>query len=657
MIIIIMKLPPITLSKFLNLVGVSFLDHLTASTRRRTIPPRVTESEGSKEVYRSSDLVKAMAISMQDLYSYREACRLLKQSIDTSRAYAEEQERRMNKKNPEYFREFRESDSEIKELIKDQFRMVKVYSKLETSAAFNNWKSDLLKMEQETLKQHLDGLKKDIMNLSGLASTLAKEKAKVIPRRDELRQQLEEATQRQHGYELVDKEQLANLAEAAEEQGAQIEHYESVKDKKAKELAEIRARVEQLQLVEKTTKERIIEAEKTVQKHQYVRVEDLNRAKDTLSIIQAIHRWEPVQLQQLAQPTAGLQRLNKPLEFIYDRTLKVTIDITKIGKDPNAVQLSEYLDGNTMDFNHVSQQTERRRPRLAILALMPKKPKPVKEYAGLLRDFTTMIATKYKAGTAISKILNDISQFWQRISLIRRDVELVRVHHVVDLVAGSVENLKELEGSNDDTKSGGNTANNIQCSKRQIAGSTVPIVVLDIRVRFTGPIIGGISSSDNAGGGSKSHSSDHNYTVDQDIEMDDTSSNAGMDRNEDVNGKDRGQPQGQGREHEPSNDDMSRSNNKDMNHPSPSDSSRSRRDHGKDFKSVNEPVKFYLWFTFTLNDILSFPGPNSFTWRLEMVYGNMDEEYVAQAIGPIIKKGGYDVLRETCLKVNQLLRI
>ncbi|KAF9112148.1 hypothetical protein BGX27_003919 [Mortierella sp. AM989] len=583
------ELPPITLSKFLNLVGISFLDHLNASTRRRTIPHRANETSASTATYRSADLVKAMAISMQELHSYREACKLLKQSIDTSRAFADEQEKKVSKKNPEYFREFRESNSDTKDFMKDRFKMIKVHSKLETNAAFSSWKADVLKVEQETLEQHLVELKKDINNLSSIGSRLAKERVKVIPRRDELKRQLEQATERQRSYELCDKEQLASLAEAAEEQGAQIEHYESVKAKKAKELAEIRARVEQLSLAERAAKARISEAEKTIQKHQYVRAEDLSRAKDVLSIIQATHHWEPIRADPSASLTTTLQRANKPLEFVYDKTLRVSIDVAKIGKEPSAVQLSEFDEENMMDFDLSLVE----RQRLTISALAPKKRKPVKEYLGLLRDYIDMVAAKYKAGTTISKILNDISQFWTKIRLIQRDVELIRAHHVVDLVAGSAENLKELE------LNGIKNSNN---NSKQVAGSTTtPLVVLDIRVRFTGPIMGARRSA-----------RQKNQGDDEEMEDGDV-----------IEGHRNG---------------------------------RSKRSNGSS-ASVAEPVKFYLWFTFTLNDILNFPGANSFTWRLELVYGDISQEHVAQAIGPAAKKGGYDILREACIKVNQLLKI
>ncbi|KAG0330583.1 hypothetical protein BGZ99_000054 [Dissophora globulifera] len=598
------ELPPISLSKFMSLVGVSFLDHLNASTRRRTIPHRANEADGTAVAYRSSDLVKAMALSVPELHSYREACRLLKQSIDTSRAFAEDQEKKLGKKNPEYFREFRESSTDTKEFMKERFKMIKVHSKLETNAAFSIWRMDVLKVQQEALEQHREELKKDILSLGTIRSAVEREKASVLPRRDDLKRQVSEATERQRSYELCDKEQLASLAEAAEEQGSQIEHYESVKIKKAKELSELRARVEKLKFTEQSETSRIAVAEKTIQEHQYVRMEDLNRAKDVLSIVKATHLWEPLGLDDnsdsasnvasttrresapylpsnmwTAAAVAATVQAGKPLEFVYDRTIKVSIDVSKVGKETDAVQVVEYDKEDEIDVG--SSQEDRQRI-MAITALAPKKRKDIKEYIGLLRDYSKMIASKYKAGTTVSKILSDISLFWNKVCLIRRDIELVRAHHVVDLVAGSAENLKELESN----------------SKAVLARSTsaTPVVVLDIRVRFTGPILGARRSPRRQG-----------------------------EENGPPNGRQRG------------------------NHPN--------SNRNKDGVPSTEPVKFYLWFTFTLNDLLNFPGPNSFTWRLEVVYGDISHDHITQAVGPVVKKGGYEMLRETCVAVNQLLRI
>ncbi|KAG0283661.1 hypothetical protein BGZ96_011954 [Linnemannia gamsii] len=574
----ISELPPITLSQFLGFVGISFLDQLYTSTRRRTIPHQSSSSES----YRSADLIKAKAIFTQELSSYRDACRLLKQSIEKTRAFAAEQEKKVMESNPDYFREFRESNADTKDFMKDRLKMVKSHAKLDTSVQFSGLKSELLERQQASLEEHLDKLKKDIANLSQLASELSKEKAKVTPRHAELKRIVEQATQRRRAYAQCDKEQLRMLTEAVDEQGTQIEHFKSVNERKEKELAEVRARVAQLRLAEQTSKERVVAAEKTIQDNQYVRLEDVSQAKDRLSIIQATHRWEP--LRPPNRPSSAGNRFSAfmvaeaesagggTLEFVYDKNVVVAIDRSKIGKDTAAVKVSGFAKEGMTEFalSLADQQ------RLHISALTGKTRPPMKDFFPLLRDYTSMVAAKYKVGTTIGKILSDVSQFWSRICLIRRDIELVRAHHVVDLVAGSAENLKELELNS--------SPQNSRLSRQAaVAGSTTtPVVLLDIRVRFTGPILGAAARRkvpDQRNGGKKS-------------------------------------------QHYPE----------------------------------EEPVKFYLWFTFTLSDLLSFPGPNSFTWRLEVVYGDISQEHVAKAVGPCVKKGGYDVMRDICVKVNQLLK-
>ncbi|KAF9548269.1 hypothetical protein EC957_007038, partial [Mortierella hygrophila] len=565
----ISELPPISLGQFLGLVGISFLDQLYTSTRRRTIP----HLSSSSEPYRSADLIKAKAIFTQELNSYREACRLLKQSIEKTRAFCLEQEQKVLESNPDYIREFRESNSDTKEFMKDRLKLVKSHAKLDTSVQFSGLKSELLERQQASLEEHLDKLKKDIANLGQLASELSKEKAKVTPRHTELKRIVEQATARRRAYAQCDKEQLRMLTEAVDEQGTQIEHFKSVNERKEKELAEVRARVAQLRLSEQTSKERVAAAEKTIQDNQYVRPEDVSQAKDRLSIIQATHRWEPLRSssESFSSVAGGSAFMvakagSNTLEFVYDKAVVVVIDPSKIGKDLEAVKVSAFEEEAMVDFDlSLADQ-----PRLLISALACKTRSSMKDYFPLLRDYTNMVAAKYKSGTTISKILSDVSQFWTRICLIRRDIELVRAHHVVDLVAGSAENLKELELNASPQTS--------RRSLRQVA----PVVLLDIRVRFTGPILG-----------------------------------AGARRRV------------------------------------PEQSGGKKNGHQN---TEEEPVKFYLWFTFTLSDLLSFPGPNSFTWRLEIVYGDISHEHVAQAVSPCVKKGGYDVMRDICLKVNQLLR-
>src|SRR5690554_5595644 len=102
--------PPMGLSAFLDLVGINFLDHISTISRRRTIP-QIGSASFSEECSKE-DIIKAKAIRMEELESYRDACNLLKESTEASRAFATEQELKVIKENPQYFQELVKSDAE-----------------------------------------------------------------------------------------------------------------------------------------------------------------------------------------------------------------------------------------------------------------------------------------------------------------------------------------------------------------------------------------------------------------------------------------------------------------------------------------------------------------------------------------------------------------
>ncbi|GJJ70867.1 kinetochore protein Spc7/SPC105 [Entomortierella parvispora] len=574
------ELPPITLNKFLSLAGIHFMDHLVASTRRRTITHRPTMPESpSKTSYRFVDFARATAAPAAQLHAHREGCKLLKEFEDASRKQVPELEKRINTRNPECFRDLREGDAAAKDFIKKQFQLIKKYCTLDSAETLNELMQNLLEDQRDSLEYHLSKLAVDRETIKNTWTKIAADKPKVTSRYHDLKRQLELARGRRNAFVECDKAQLEYLAESIDELGTQLKHFKVELVNKRKEESEIQSRVNQLKMAEQAIKARVAVAEKTIEDYQYVGPEDLYRAKEMLGIVQDIHLWRPLG----PVPTLESFQQNQKLQFVYDHTLKVSIDMTKMGKAPDAVQVSIIEEDPEVAFNLTLTEKQ----PVAISALKPKKRKSFAEYAGLLKDYMTLITSAYKAGTAISKILSDISTFWTKISLIRRDIELVRTHNVVDIVAGSEENIKELE------------RNKVQVGRpsppRQVPGSpvTTPIVLLDIRVRFTGPILGARRSERNrtTSGGSQENGADGH-----------------------------------------------------------------RRGHGHGRPAHEEPVKFYLWFTFTLNDLLNFPGPSSFTWRLEVVYGSMSHEQIADVIGPSIKKGGYESLRDVCVKVNQILR-
>lgn len=145
---------------------------------------------------------------------------------------------------------------------------------------------------------------------------------------------------------------------------------------KKREEREIQGRVNQLKLVEQSIKTQVAAAQKTIEDYQYVGPQDLHRAKELLGIVQDIHLWRP-----LLGPTPTLEsfKQDQRLQFVYDQSLKVSIDMTRIGKTTDAIQLSIFAEEEgSMPFD-LSLTDTPMTSTSTLSALKPKKRRPFTE--------------------------------------------------------------------------------------------------------------------------------------------------------------------------------------------------------------------------------------------------------------------------------------
>ncbi|KAG0344004.1 hypothetical protein BG004_004832 [Podila humilis] len=600
------ELPPITLNKFLGLIGISFLE-FSVTSRRRTLPPKPVVADSSMD-----DILTQMTCLLAEVESYKNGCGMLKSFVEDSRKMTAEVEQQVNDENPDFIREYREGDGVFKEFVKERLKLLRAHCRLETFESFHYWRDDLYVYQQETLEYHKAKLGEDTSTVRKIGKSVSQLSEHVTKRHAELKRQLEEFRQRKSSFAQYDKDRMASLAEDIEEQGSQLEQFRTIVVNKRKEQAEIAAKEEQTRLIEQGFVERIAVAEKTIEEHSFAKPEDIVKSKNALSALQAIHGWE--QLGQSSLPMSvtsatALQNGATKLEFVHDRSLKASIDMSKVGKvdsnntDNPAIQLS-LLEDEGLTFGLSLAEG----PKMSIRGTAPKALVSLKEYAGLLKDFSSMIASKYSTNVGISKILYDINLYWTKVKSIYRQVEQVRARHTVDLVAGSAENLKELEANNNNNNNGNNNSSNndgVTNNQNGRRPTTAPIVLLDIRVLFLFSAFG------------SSWKKKTTTTKKKKISKSTRQQN-------------RGHHQGQ------------------------DDGDGHMTDEENESHEPAEPFKFYIWFTFTLDDLMNFPAPNSLTWRLEVVYGNISRNQIAEAVAPCIKKGGYNMLREACKNINGL---
>lgn len=87
--------------------------------------------------------------------------------VDESRKTTLELETRVNNENPDFIRDFREGDADLKDFIKDRFKLLKSHCRLDAIDMFSVWRSDLYNFQRESLEHHIAKLE-EVTNWFGL---------------------------------------------------------------------------------------------------------------------------------------------------------------------------------------------------------------------------------------------------------------------------------------------------------------------------------------------------------------------------------------------------------------------------------------------------------------------------------------------------------
>ncbi|KAF2834301.1 Spc7-domain-containing protein [Patellaria atrata CBS 101060] len=153
------EIDPIPLHDFLNMTGIRFMD-LTTTKRRHTV------ASSSKPSHRSSlsvegspsldDWVVAAACTQPLLEMYHHGCTQLKADGSGSREVVRMLEASSLEENPALFREYMSAPSEERVIMDTQFKNMKTKARLQSKAAWYEWRSSLLNDLKTGLLKHAE---------------------------------------------------------------------------------------------------------------------------------------------------------------------------------------------------------------------------------------------------------------------------------------------------------------------------------------------------------------------------------------------------------------------------------------------------------------------------------------------------------------------
>ena len=216
-----------SLQDFLNLTNIQFID-LTTTKRRHTGADSNDNDQPEKNSGETTltDCVVAGVCTIPMLDLFQHSCRELKKYISEGRSVVREIEKDTLEDNPALFHEYTSAPPDVREIMDNQFKNIKVHARHESKASWYEWRSKLFDGIQSGLIRTYEGLLQDDKTLGTREKLLLEQVTPIVEKHAALRENAE--ILQSQADEFANCDQVA--LQAARESLSQRE--QDIKDKK-----------------------------------------------------------------------------------------------------------------------------------------------------------------------------------------------------------------------------------------------------------------------------------------------------------------------------------------------------------------------------------------------------------------------------------------
>ncbi|KAG4303876.1 hypothetical protein PORY_002730 [Pneumocystis oryctolagi] len=305
--------PSITLTEFLKMTSISFLDGLTTTKRRESafFSYSVSKPPNLKE------LVYASSLTLPALELYQFSCKELQKYIEEGKEVVNKIEEDTSEENPLLFKEYMCATHDIQVIMDGQFKLLKNYSRLYAKGVWYEWRDKLLLGLKEGLQKNLEGLKKDESIINELKPVLNVHYPSIKCKFELLKEKLKHLKTIKEEIDQCDQKELkevwSNISKINEELQNDAEKLENIK-KNVHEIDDQLSRLSEKQII---LNREIEDYKKTVEANRCLRQEEIEDIKKTLQILKVITGWE---VKSFSPDTAV---------FIYLGVIETTFNIVK----------------------------------------------------------------------------------------------------------------------------------------------------------------------------------------------------------------------------------------------------------------------------------------------------------------------------------------
>ncbi|KTW31642.1 hypothetical protein T552_00280 [Pneumocystis carinii B80] len=306
-------LPSITLTEFLKMTSISFLDGLTTTKRRETtfFPYLNTNPPTLKE------LVYASSLTLPTLELYQFSCKELQKYISEGKEVVNKIEEDTSEENPLLFREYIYASHDIRVIMDGQFKLLKNYSRLYAKSVWYDWRDKLLLGLKEGLEKNLEGLKKDELIINESKPILntyfpfIKQTYKSLKEKVKHMKAIKEEISQCDQKEL--KKVRSNLFKINEELQADMKHFEKLK----KNIHEIDDKLHELSEKQIKLNQEIEEYKKVIEVNRCFEKGEIENIRKMLQVLKFVTGWEAKHF------------FHDTVVFIYLDTIETTFNFIK----------------------------------------------------------------------------------------------------------------------------------------------------------------------------------------------------------------------------------------------------------------------------------------------------------------------------------------
>ncbi|KAG5437222.1 hypothetical protein PCANB_001014 [Pneumocystis canis] len=306
-------LSPISLTDFLKMTSISFLDGLTTTKRRETtfFPCFMLKSPSLKE------LIYAVSLTLPSLELYQFSCKELQKYIEEGKEVVNKIEENTSEENPLLFREYITASPEIQVIMNGQFKLLKNYSRLYAKGVWYEWRDKLLLGLKEGLEKNLEGLKKDELIINELKPVLNTYFPLVKETFDSLKEKLKYLKAIREEINQCDQKELKKVRSDISKINEELQNNLEISEKIKGDIEEIDGKLNTL--CEKQTKLdcEIQEYKKAAEVSRCFDKGEIENIKKTLKTLKTITGWEAKSFS------------NDVIIFIYLDVIETTFNFTQ----------------------------------------------------------------------------------------------------------------------------------------------------------------------------------------------------------------------------------------------------------------------------------------------------------------------------------------